>query len=167
MLAIVFIIATIAADQWLKYWTVTHLELGQSAPFIPGIMQLTRLHNYGAAWSSLSGQTVLLIAITATLLIGVSVLLIKKIVRHPMGVAACILILGGGIGNMIDRIALGYVVDMFDLLLFSYPIFNLADCFVVVGAILGAIYYMVLYDKYDAKKKEEPADGAEDPASDK
>ena len=167
MLAIVFIIATIAADQWLKYWTVTHLELGQSAPFIPGIMQLTRLHNYGAAWSSLSGQTVLLIAITATLLIGVSVLLIKKIVRHPMGVAACILILGGGIGNMIDRIALGYVVDMFDLLLFSYPIFNLADCFVVVGAILGAIYYMVLYDKYDAKKKEESADGAEDPASDK
>ena len=167
MLAIVFIAATIAADQWLKYWTVTHLELGQSAPLIPGVMQLTRLHNYGAAWSSLSGQTVLLIAITAVLLIGVSVLLIKKIVRHPVGVAACILILGGGIGNMIDRVVLGYVVDMFDLLLFNYPIFNLADCFVVVGTVLGAIYYLTLYEKYDAKKKEEPADGAEDPASDK
>lgn len=167
MLAIVFIAVTIAADQWLKYWTVTHLELGQSAPFIPGIMQLTRLHNYGAAWSSLSGQTVLLIAITAVLLIGVSVLLIKKIVRHPVGVAACILILGGGIGNMIDRVVLGYVVDMFDLLLFNYPIFNLADCFVVVGTVLGAIYYLTLYEKYDAKKKEERADGAEDPASDK
>ena len=167
MLAIVFIAATIAADQWLKYWTVTHLELGQSAPLIPGVMQLTRLHNYGAAWSSLSGQTVLLIAITAVLLIGVSVLLIKKIVRHPVGVAACILILGGGIGNMIDRVVLGYVVDMFDLLLFNYPIFNLADCFVVVGTVLGAIYYLTLYEKYDAKKKEERADGAEDPASDK
>jgi len=161
------IAAAIAADQWLKFWTVNHLELGQSAPFIPGVMQLTRLHNYGAAWSSLSGQTVLLIAITAVLLISVSVLLIKKIVRHPVGVAACILILGGGIGNMIDRIMLGYVVDMFDLLLFSYPIFNLADCFVVVGAILGAIYYLFLYDKYDAKKKEDCADGTEDPASDK
>ena len=68
---------------------------------------------------------------------------------------------------MIDRVVHGYVVDMFDLLLFSYPIFNLADCFVVVGAILGSVYYLFLYDKYDAKKKEVPHDGAEDPAGDK
>ena len=100
------------------------------------------------------------------MLIAVTVVLFKKIVRHPLGVIACVLILGGGIGNMIDRIMLGYVVDMFDLLLFDYPVFNLADCFVVVGAILGSIYYLWLYDKYDAKKKETP-DGAEDPASDK
>ena len=135
-------------------------------PLSPHIMQLTRLHNYGAAWSSLSGQTVVLIAITAVMLISVTVLLFKKIVRHPLGVTACVLILGGGIGNMIDRVALGYVVDMFDLLLFDYPVFNLADCFVVVGAILGSVYYLWLYEKYDAKKKES-ADGCEDPASDK
>ena len=135
-------------------------------PLSPHIMQLTRLHNYGAAWSSLSGQTIVLIAITAVMLIGVTVLLFKKTVRHPLGVTACVLILGGGIGNMIDRVALGYVVDMFDLLLFDYPVFNLADCFVVVGAILGSVYYLWLYEKYDAKKKES-ADGCEDPASDK
>lgn len=167
MLYALLLIATIAADQWLKYWTVSNLELGQSAPFIPGVMQLTRLHNYGAAWSSLSGKTVLLIAVTAVLLIGVTVLLVKRIVRHPLGMFSCILILGGGIGNMIDRVVHGYVVDMFDLLLFSYPIFNLADCFVVVGAILGSVYYLFLYDKYDAKKKEVPHDGDEDPAGDK
>ena len=166
MLYLLLFLFTIGADQWLKYWTVNHLELGESLPFIPHIMQLQRLHNYGAAWSSFSGKTALLVAFTAVLLIALTVILFKKIVRHPLGVMACVLILGGGIGNMIDRVTLGYVVDMFDLLLFEYPVFNLADCFVVVGTILGSIYYLWLYDKYDAKKKE-PLDGAEDPASDK
>ena len=136
----------LAGDQILKYWVVTHLAVGESAPFLPGFMQLTRLHNYGAAWSSFSGRTVLL----------------KKVVRHWTGVTACTLILSGGIGNIIDRIVHGYVVDMFDLQLFSYPVFNLADCCVVVGAILGGIYYLFLYDKYDKKKKE--SDHAHDPS---
>lgn len=166
MLYALLFVLTIVSDQWLKYWTVTTLELGESAPFIPHIMRFTRLHNYGAAWSSFSGKTVFLVGLTTVMLITIAVLLFKKVVRHPLGVIACVLILGGGIGNMIDRIALGYVVDMFDLLLFEYPVFNLADCFVVVGAILGCIYYLWLYDKYDAKKKES-ADGADDPASDK
>lgn len=154
MLYILIVCALIAADQALKYWTVTHLALGESAPFLPGLMQLTRLHNYGAAWSSFSGKTALLIAVTALLLIAVTVLLIKKIVRHPLGVAGCLLILGGGVGNIIDRIAHGYVVDMFDLMLFDYPIFNLADCFVVVGVILAAVYYLFIHDKKAGEKKE-------------
>ena len=147
------LLVMIAGDQALKGWTVSHLEPGESAPFIPAIMQLTRVHNYGAAWSSLSGKTVLLIAVTAVMMIAVAVLLLRRVVRHPLGVSACLLILGGGIGNIIDRIRLGYVVDMFDLLLFSYPVFNLADCFVVVGAILGAVYYLWIYEKFDARKK--------------
>ena len=147
------LLVMIAGDQALKGWTVSHLELGESTPFIPAIMQLTRVHNYGAAWSSLSGKTVLLVAVTAVMMIAVAVLLLRRVVRHPLGVSACLLILGGGIGNIIDRIRLGYVVDMFDLLLFSYPVFNLADCFVVVGAILGAVYYLWIYEKFDARKK--------------
>ena len=166
MLYVLLLLATIISDQWLKYWIVSHLELGESMPFIPHIMQLRRLHTYGAAWSSLSGKTVFLVALTSVLLLVLIVLLLKRVVRHPLGVFSCVLIIGGGIGNMIDRVALGDVVDMFDLLLFEYPVFNLADCFVVVGAILGSIYYLWLYDKYDAKKKE-PIDGAEDSASDK
>ena len=63
---------------------------------------------------------------------------------------------------IIDRIVHGYVVDMFDLQLFSYPVFNLADCCVVVGAILGGVYYLFLYEKYDKKKKE--PDHAHDPS---
>ena len=68
MLYILLFLAAVASDQWLKYWTVSHLELGESVPFIPHILQLRRLHNYGAAWSSLSGKTVLLVAFTAVLL---------------------------------------------------------------------------------------------------
>ncbi len=152
------ILVLVGFDQLLKVWTVHHLELGRSMSFIPGFLQLTRVHNYGAAWSSLSGKTVLLVAVTAALLVAVAYLLIRRIVRHPLGVAAALLVLGGGVGNIIDRIAHGYVVDMFDLLLFRYPVFNLADCFVVVGVILGAVYYLWFYEKFDARKKDDAPD---------
>ena len=149
--------ACIAGDQLLKYWVVRHLEIGQSAAFLPGLVRLTRLHNTGAAWGSFSGSTALLTAVTAVLLVAVAWLVLKKVIRHPLGLCAAMLVLGGGIGNMIDRICRGYVVDMFDLEFMSYPIFNLADCFVVVGVILGAVYYLWFYDKYD---KKEPKDDA-------
>ena len=100
----------------------------------------------------------------AVLLAVVALLLLKKVVRHWTGITACTLILSGGIGNIIDRIVHGYVVDMFDLTLFSYPVFNFADCCVVVGAILGAVYYLFFYDKYD--KRERPH-GNDTPDGDK
>ncbi len=152
--------ACVAGDQLLKYWVVNHLEVGQSAAFLPGLVRLTRLHNTGAAWGSFSGSTALLTAVTAVLLVAVAWLVLKKVIRHPLGLCAAMLVLGGGIGNMIDRICRGYVVDMFDLEFMSYPIFNLADCFVVVGAILGAIYYLWFYDKYDGRKAKHD-DGAD------
>lgn len=152
--SIALLVILIGADQALKYWTVTHLALGESTELLPGVLQLTRLHNYGAAWSSLSGKTVVLLIVTAALLIAVAWLLVKKIVRHRLGVAAGLFILGGGLGNMIDRVWYGYVVDMLDISpLFEYPVFNLADCFVVVGAVLGAVYYLWFYDKYDKKER--------------
>lgn len=152
------ILLLVGCDQLLKSWTVHHLALGESTAFLPGFMQLTRVHNYGAAWSSFSGKTAALIVVTAALMLAVAYLLVRRIVRHPLGCAAAVLILGGGIGNIIDRIANGYVVDMFDLLLFNYPVFNLADCFVVVGVIMGAVYYLWFYEKYDARKKDDASD---------
>ena len=164
MLWYLFVLAAlVGGDQLLKHWVTTHLALGESAPFLPGIVRFTRLHNYGAAWSSFSGKTAALLLITTVLMVTVIVLLVKKIVRHPLGVAAGLLILGGGIGNYIDRIfRSGLVVDMFDLEFMRYPVFNLADCFVVVGTILGAIYYLWIYEKTDQRKK-----NATDAASDK
>ena len=155
---IVLLAACVAGDQLLKGWVVTHLAVGESAPLLPGVVQLTRLHNTGAAWSSFSGKTGLLAAVTIVLMLAVAWLLVKRIVRHPLGVTAGVLVLGGGIGNVIDRVCRGYVVDMLDLQFVDYPIFNLADCFVVVGVVLGAAYYLWCYDKYD--KKKEPRDDA-------
>lgn len=155
---IVLLAACVAGDQLLKGWVVTHLAVGESAPLLPGVVQLTRLHNTGAAWSSFSGKTGLLAAVTIVLMLAVAWLLVKRIVRHPLGVTAGVLVLGGGIGNVIDRVCRGYVLDMLDLQFVDYPIFNLADCFVVIGVVLGAAYYLWCYDKYD--KKKEPRDDA-------
>ena len=102
--------------------------------------------------------------VTVLLMAAVAYLLVRRIVRHPLGVIAGVMILAGGVGNLIDRLFRGYVVDMFDLTLFSYPMFNFADCCVVVGAILGAVYYLFFYDKYD--KRERPH-GNDTPDGDK
>ena len=171
----ILLAGAIGLDQLLKWWVTSHLEVGQSAPLLPGVVQLTRLHNTGAAWSSFSGKTGLLAAVTVVLLAAVVYLVVKKIVRHPLGLSAAMLVLGLAYlflapreanyyfgyrcyFGMIDRIFRGYVVDMFDLQFMDYPIFNLADIFVVVGVILGAVYYLWFYDKYDKRSGKEPGD---------
>ena len=152
-------IALTAADQAVKAWTVGHFAAPAAsftatadayAPCVPGILELTRVHNYGAAWSSFSGMRWLLSAVTAAILIAVLVLLLRGVVRHPAGRVAGALILAGGLGNLIDRVRLGYVVDMFHFVFWpSYPVFNLADICIVAGAVLGAIYCLFLYEKHD------------------
>ena len=142
-------------DQWLKHWIVLNLPLGESMPLFPGFVELLTVHNYGAAWSSFSGQRWFLIILTAIIMAAVIFGLVR-IVRHPLGIAAGCLILSGGVGNIIDRLRFGYVVDMFHFEFWpSYPVFNVADMCVVCGAILGAVYYLWIYEKYDMPKKEE------------
>ena len=139
--------ALLCADQWVKAWTVAHLELWETAPLFPGFLELMRVHNYGAAWSSFSGQRWLLLGVTGVIVLAVLWALIRKIVRHPLG---------------IDRLRLGYVVDMLHFQFWlSYPTFNVADICIVCGAILGAVYYVLIYEKHDGRKQ----NGATDPAS--
>ena len=150
-------------DQWLKLWITANLPLGASMPLLPGLVEFLTVHNYGAAWSSFSGQRVLLLGVTAVILLGVALALGRRVVRHPLGVAACFLLISGGIGNMIDRVRLGYVVDMFHFEFWpAYPVFNVADICVVCGACLGAVYYLWFYERYDAPLKKGEADGDSD-----
>ena len=152
--------ALLVLDQWVKHWITVNLPLGESMPFLPGLVELRTVHNYGAAWSSFSGQRWLLLAVTACIVLGVLYALVRRIVRHPLGLAACFLILSGGIGNIIDRARLGYVVDMFHFVFWpSYPVFNVADICVVCGCVLGAVWYLWFYEKYD---KKDAKDGSSD-----
>ena len=142
----------LALDRWVKDWVSAHIPLGEGLPFLPGFIELRTVHNYGAAWSSFSGQRWLLLALTSAIVLAVTLLLAKRVVRHPLGVLSCCLILSGGVGNIVDRARLGYVVDMFHFEFWpSYPVFNVADICVVSGAILGAVYYLWFYEKYDKR----------------
>ena len=145
-------LALLGLDQWVKHYVTVNIALGGAQPLLLGLVELRTVHNYGAAWSSLAGMRWLLVAITGVIIAAVAVILIRRIVRHPVGVMAGFLILSGGLGNILDRVRLGYVVDMFHLEFWpSYPVFNVADICVVCGALLGAVYYLWFYEKYDRK----------------
>ena len=145
-------LALLGLDQWVKHYVTVHIPLGEAQPLLPGLVELRTVHNYGAAWSSLAGMRWLLVAITGVIIAAVAVILIRRIVRHPVGVMAGFLILSGGLGNIVDRVRLGYVVDMFHLEFWpSYPVFNVADICVVCGAALAAVYYLWLYEKHDRR----------------
>lgn len=146
-------LALLALDQWVKHWIAANLPLGEGMDFLPGLVELRTVHNYGAAWSSFSGMRWLLVTVTTCIVLAVLAILVRRAVRHPLGVAACFLIVSGGLGNIIDRVRLGYVVDMFNFLFMDYPVFNVADICVVCGCALGAVYYLFLYEKYDKKDK--------------
>ena len=141
-------LGTLGLDQWVKGWTVNHFAApapdvlyataDPAKALIPGVVELTRVHNYGAAWSSFSGMRWLLIAVTSLIVLAVAWALLRRVVRHPLGVAAGCLIISG--------------VDMFHLTFWpSYPVFNVADICIVGGAVLGAVYYLWFYEKYDKK----------------
>ena len=155
------IAAIVALDQWVKAYIVTHFAVGESAEFLPQLLRLHYVRNFGAAWSSFSGERWLLIGVTGVGMLALAWLL-ARIVRHPLGVWSLTAVIGGGVGNLIDRVRLGYVVDMLHFQFWpSYPTFNVADVCIVSGAILGAIYYVLLYEKHDRRK----TDGASDPAN--
>ena len=153
----------LAADQAVKLWVVQHLALYESAPLLPGFLELRYIRNTGGGWSVLSDYTWLLSILTALIMLVLLYLLLRRIVRHPLGRTACVLLLAGGCGNLIDRLRLGYVVDMFNFQFMDYPVFNVADILVVCGTIGFAAYYLLLHDKIT--KKETSGDGTDRPAS--
>ena len=155
MLYLLVFLAVFALDQGVKWWVVTHLALYETAPLIPGFVELRYIQNTGGGWSILSEHTWLLSILTAAIMVVILILIFRRIVRHSVGLWACSLVLAGGAGNLLDRIRLGYVVDMFNFQFIDYPVFNVADIAVVCGIILGAVYYLFLYDKHDAPKKED------------
>lgn len=146
MLAIVIIVLSVILDQLTKYFANIYLEPVESVPIIKNIVHLTYVENSGAAFSILQNQRLIFIPITIIIIIAVGYLLITKKIVKKTGIIAAALIIGGGIGNLIDRVFKGYVIDFIDLKVIHLAIFNVADSCVFIGAILGFIWYF-FYDK--------------------
>ncbi|BAL62031.1 lipoprotein signal peptidase [Melissococcus plutonius DAT561] len=148
MIIIYFFISLviIGLDQWSKYLTVTHLMLGETKTFIPNFLSFTYLQNTGAAWSLLEGKMLFFIIITVIVGIELIYLLVKFYKKSYWLSIGLSFVLAGALGNFIDRIRLGYVVDMIQTEFIHFPIFNVADSSLVVGVIC-IIIYLILDEK--------------------
>ncbi len=152
LLVVYFLISAllVGLDQWSKYLTVQNISLGETKEFIPGFLSLTHLRNTGAAWSLLEGKMIFFYVITVIVSVVIIYLLIKnykKSIWYSVGLS---FVLAGAIGNFIDRVRLGYVVDMLQTDFMNFPIFNVADSTLVVGVICIFIY--LILDEKAAKE---------------
>ena len=154
VLNILIPVICIVLDQIVKYWAATDLQAIGSIPLWKGVFHLTYCENTGAAFSKFTGQRWMLLAVTVVLLVGLLWALYKGWMQNAFGRLSLQLIIGGAIGNMIDRILMGYVVDMFDFCLIDFPIFNVADIFLCVGVGMMVIYILFMEPRIEKAKKE-------------
>ena len=159
ILLVAAIILLIVSDQAVKYWAVHYLKEKGSIRFIHfgdfKILDLTYLENDGAMFGSMSGQRWFLIGFTSLVIAAGLVILFITMKRSKLLTAIILLFLSGGIGNLIDRIRQGYVVDMFEVKLFNFAIFNVADIYVTVAVALLMIYVIFVEPKESKRKKQE------------
>ena len=132
----IFAAVIVAADQFTKYLTVKNIPLNGHMSAIDGLFSFTYCQNEGAAWSMLTGMRWLFVALFVVL----TVLVVWEYFKKPLPFSKfdrwCIAaVYAGGLGNVIDRVRLGYVVDMINLEFMDFPIFNVADCFITCGCI--------------------------------
>ena len=155
VLLVAAVIVLIFADQAVKYWAVHYLKERGSIRFIHfgdfKVLDLTYLENDGAIFGSMSGQKWFLIGFTSIVLVLGIYLLFKYMKRSKLLTLAILLFVSGGIGNIIDRLRQGYVVDMFDVKLFKFAIFNVADIYVTCAFVLLMIYVIFVDPKIQAK----------------
>lgn len=140
----------VGADQFVKYWIVSNIDLGEVRGFIPNILSITHIRNTGAAWSILEGQMWFFYIITTVAVVVAVYLLWKNLHSSKWMTIGISLILAGALGNFIDRIRLGYVVDMFKTDFMNFPIFNVADSALVIGVIL--VFIDIILEERKEKK---------------
>ena len=162
-------------DQLTKYLTVFYLKPVDTLPLIQDVLHLTYVENRGAAFGMLSENRWVFMTVS---IVAILLLVVYLIWKKPKDKWVCLslsFIIGGGIGNMIDRVALGYVVDMIDFRLIHFAVFNVADSFVCVGAGILMVWLIVTgFREYKAEKAarvaavgaDEGSDMADSPAED-
>ena len=156
IIAAIAVVLIALADQLIKLWIIGNFQLYEERPFLQlGSLDILHLHyiqNTGSAFSSFAGQTVLLLAVTAIGIGACLYFLVKKAKQRPLLFWSLTMIIGGAVGNLIDRVFRdGAVVDYLDVQLFNFAIFNFADCFITVGTALLAVYILFFMDRDDKR----------------
>ncbi|BDF58148.1 lipoprotein signal peptidase [Christensenellaceae bacterium] len=156
MIYVLLIAAIIAGDQIVKIIVASTMAVGQSFPFIPGFVNITYVQNTGAAFSLFSSATWILAILSGVMAVIVIYILFKykKRLDSKLFNLAMAFIAGGAIGNLIDRVAHGYVIDMLEFDFVNFAIFNVADSFVCVGAVMLGIFVIWFWDKHKKAGKE-------------
>lgn len=147
ILMVLCVLGITAADQLTKYLVVQNIPLYADVPAIDGLFHLTYVQNTGAAFSMLRGAQWLFALIFLVFTIAIVWDFVKKsmpFTKFERWLVLCIY--AGGLGNMIDRLRLGYVVDMIALDFINFPVFNVADCFITCGCIL-LVLHLILFNK--------------------
>ena len=139
-------------DQWTKYLTVKHIPLFEVKELLPKVISLTYIQNTGAALSILEGKMSFFYIVTILVVIGIVYALHKYGKNQPLFSISLAFILGGALGNFVDRILYQFVVDMIRLDFISFPIFNVADVALTIGVGLMILY--ILLDEMKNNKKE-------------
>ena len=157
LFAIVAVIALIL-DQGIKYWATVNIVVDTGeAKLIPGLIHLANVHNTGAAFSFLEGARWFFVILCIVFVLVVIYALSRDLITNKVCRWAAVFVMAGAIGNCIDRIVCGYVVDMFefDFLIFKrpFPVFNLADIFITVGVIVFCVAMLLDRSSPDAKTK--------------
>ena len=161
LIIIVGIILT-AADQLIKFWALSSLEPIGSITVIENIFSLTYVENRGAAWGMMAGAQWYLIIMPIIIIVAAIAYLIIKKLSDPLLLWSVMLIVSGGLGNLIDRIFRGFVVDYLHATFIDFPVFNLADCCITIGAGLLILYVILSEIK---ERKEKKLGGDEDAVS--
>ena len=158
IISVLLIAVTVILDQLSKALVVANMELYESIEVIPGIFRFTYIHNDGAAFGSMDQHRWVFMLLSTVAIVAILVFLFWKKPQNKLLLSALILVTGGGIGNMIDRVSLGYVVDFIDFCAFPKIwmwIFNVADSFVCIGAGLLTLWMILDTVKEYKKEKEE------------
>lgn len=161
LLALAVTLVGILLDQLTKLLVSGGMARGDTIPIIKDVLHITYVRNTGAAFGMLADHRWVFLAVSTVTILALAVFLLRTASRDPLLIVSVSMVLSGGIGNMIDRLALGYVVDFIDFRLINFAVFNGADSFVCVGAAL--LFLAVLLEP---KKKEEPAAEDEPQAED-
>lgn len=140
----------VGIDQYFKYLAVEHLMRVSTYPVIQDVFHLTYVENRGAAFSILKDQRLFLVVFPSIILTIALYCMLANKIPTTFSLWSISLIVGGGFGNLIDRIIKGYVVDYLDFRIINFAIFNFADCCIVIGTILFFIYMIFLEEENDS-----------------